>query len=194
LIVNVIKATHDLHEKEKEQARRPALTLSRPWPGYADQSNTRRRDGSIHPGRARCLRVSVTNAPGKRVAKNCRAFLVGILRIEPGGKTQEMLPNDPRQLEWMHGEFRPETRDINPGAGYQIDLLAACEGQKALEVAAHPLVALDQPGQYVFSVHLTADDIDPKGIEVNVCWGGTPDSLRPGDVRLFDPCETTTAR
>jgi hypothetical protein len=124
----------------------------------------------------------VQNAPGRRVAKSCRAFLVGIERVAPDGFLADVFPNDARALAWMHDPTqKPSPLDLLPGIRHWVDVAAAIDGQAALSVRVQPPWALDQPGDYLFTIQVSAEDADPALIKVCVHWNGTWQSLR-GDV------------
>jgi hypothetical protein len=74
---------------------------------------------------SRWLRVRVRNANRRRAAKNCRAYLIGIEQLLPNGTAKEVMPNDVRQMQWMHDPPNVwSSRDLLPGVNHWADLLA----------------------------------------------------------------------
>lgn len=174
-------------EQILEHRKKPKLVLSFHMPpGYVDQVNTRQPDGSRHEGLQRWVRIQVKAEVGSNAAKQVRAYLVGIKHDYPHGESRPWPDHDVRQLQWMHGNYQPETRDLYPGITHQIDLLQAIDGQHVFHVRVDPPFAIEGGGQYVFTVHVAAENADPKGIEVTVAYDGTRASLRPVGFRLFD--------
>ena len=80
----------------------------------------------LHPSTlSRWLRVRVQNANKRKVAKNCRAFLIGIEKVESG---EDQFPNDVRQLRWTHDHSEvPSARDLLPGVFHWVDIAGTIE-------------------------------------------------------------------
>jgi hypothetical protein len=181
-----------LRDELRERWTRPNLMLNFGIsPGYVDQRNTRLPDGSLDQGCSRWVRIQVRNQLGRRFAKNCRAYLVGFRVLRPDGTVAEQFRYDTRQLQWMHGNYQPEARDLLPGIPHQIDLVSALDGLSVLTFRVNPPDGRDIHGRYVFTVHVGGENADPRGIEVTVDWGGTRESLRPVDFRLLTRKEMT---
>ena len=181
LAVPLAKAGYDIWDKERERAKRPELILSAPPRLFADQRNTQFPDGNVHQCWSRWIRIRVENRRGRKVARNCRAYLVGLKFIDKDAKTLELLHDDWRPLRWMHDTAGRQSRDIVPGAVHQIDLVATSEQSSRIVFQVDPPLGDDKHGKYVFTVHVVAEDAEPKGLEIPVCWSGTYESLNPGD-------------
>jgi hypothetical protein len=94
--------------------KRPKLLLS--FNNERDVKSQENTVGFDPSTLSRWLRVRVKNANRRKVAKNCRAFLIGIERVGPDGTSEDMFPNDVRQLYWTHDPSeRPSARDLLPG-------------------------------------------------------------------------------
>jgi hypothetical protein len=166
----------------RDQWKRPKLLLS--FDNERDvksQVNTVGRINIPSSTLSRWLRVRVRNANRRRIAKNCRAFLIGIEEVESG---EDKFPNDVRQLRWMHDHSDPPSeRELLPGVNHWVDVAAAIDGQNALSVCTFPPWVLESPGDYVFSVQVSAEDADPAVVRVQVHWDGTWQSLQGKDTK-----------
>jgi hypothetical protein len=164
----------------RDQWKRPKLLLS--FDNDRDVKTQANTVGwvNIPPSTvSRWLRVRVQNAKRRRVAKNCRAFLIGIEEAPSG---EDKFPNDVRQLRWTHDHSTPPSaRDLLPGVSHWVDVAAAIDGQNTLTVCTFPPWVLGIPGDYVFTVQVSAEDADPAVIKVQVHWDGTWPSLRGQD-------------
>jgi hypothetical protein len=97
----------------------------------------------------------VKNANNRRVAKNCRAFLIGIKKLGPEGKREDHFPNDVRELRWTHDHSEvPAGRDLLPGVTHWVDVAGTHIEKAGLAVCVFPSWALFAPGDYVFSVQV----------------------------------------
>jgi pyrimidine deaminase RibD-like protein len=160
---------------EERECPKLLLGFDNAW-DVKSQINTVGLDPSIL---SRWLRVRVKNASKRKVAKNCRAFLIGIERVGPEAKKEDLFPNDVRQMVWTHDPpGSPSARDLLPGVDNWVDVVAAIDGQKALLVCVRPSWALGTPGDYLFTVQVSAEDADCEVIKVEVHWDGTWQSLR----------------
>jgi len=156
--------------------KRPKLRLS--FENNRDvksQSNTVGLDPSAL---SRWLRVRVVNANRRKAAKNCRAFLVGIQRVGSEANGMDMFPNDVRPLIWTHDPSGcASARDLLPGVAHWVDAAATVDNSKVLSVRVQPAWSLNDAGDYVFTVQVSAEDTDPAVIKVRVHWDGTWQSL-----------------
>jgi hypothetical protein len=140
------------------------------------QTNTVGQHGA---NTSRWLRVQVQNGMGRRVAKNCRAFVIGIHRVVSSGQNEDLLPNDVRQLRWTHDHSStPQWRDLLPGVNHWFDVAFADEGGNVLEVPAHPPCGQAIPGEYLFRLQVSAEDAHPVEITLRIFWDGDWKSLR----------------
>jgi hypothetical protein len=121
----------------------------------------------------------------RRYAKGCRAYLVAVRITGNSQAGMGEMQNDVRRLGWEHGEQTPEVRDLLPGIVNQIDL-AYChecpptpEQERALFYATTPVYGGTRHGRYTFTVFVTSENAEPKGIEVILDWAAFRESLRP---------------
>jgi len=155
---------------------RPKLLLS-----FENDRDVKKQDNTVglsSPSiRSTWLRVHVTNRKGRRVAKNCRAYLVGIAKLP---EREDVFPNDVRQMYWMHDDpqARPGARDLLPGVAHWIDVAGAIEGDPLLKVCVSPPWALKSPGEYVFTIQVSAEEAVPASVKVRGTWDGRWHSLR----------------
>jgi hypothetical protein len=160
----------------QDYLKRPKLLLS--FDNEQDvksQLNTVGLDPSVL---SRWLRVRVKNANRRKAAKNCRAFLIGIEKVGPESKSEDMFPNDVRPLVWTHDPTgKPSARDLLPGVVHWVDIVGTIDGQNALAVQVQPAWSLNTPGDYMFTVQVSAEDADPAVIKIRVHWDGTWQSL-----------------
>jgi hypothetical protein len=169
-----------------------SFDISPEYPGYKDQGNTRfPGEPTLIPGGSRWVRLQVQSEHRgrfgirRRFAKNCRAYLVGVRVIGESGTLLDEMRNDVRLLGWKHGNYPPECRDLLPGVVHQIDLAFTFDGdpQPRLFYAVHPRYGGTRCGRYVFTVHVTSENADPKGIELTLDWNGSRESLIPHSSR-----------
>lgn len=121
---------------------------------------------------SRWLRVRVQNKNGRKAAKNCRAFLIGVEYIGPDGQIEDVFPNDVRQLQWTHNPPGQEGRDLLPGVVHQFDLVGALnDGKPCLCVQVTPPYIFHAPGKYCFTAQVSAEDADSQIIQIRVQWG-----------------------
>jgi hypothetical protein len=121
--------------------------------------------------------VRVENGKRRRTAKGCRGFVTAIEKVGPGDKREDAFPNDVRAVGWMHESKADGTRDLLPGVRQWLDVAATIDGQKGAAVLVSPAWRLETPGDYIFSVLVTADEADPVVVRVKVHWEGTWSSL-----------------
>lgn len=137
-----------------------------------------------HPGKSRWLRLRVTASEsrvlglwGGSEAKGCRAYLVGLQRVEPGGKTTNIFIDDARPMIWRHEPTEmPAARDLLPGVPQWVDIAATFEGDAdaetlpPLSVRAYPSCDIPMPGDYIFTVQVSAENAAAKTIKLKVSW------------------------
>ncbi len=157
--------------------RRPKLLL-----GFDNDRDVKSQSKTVsHPDgqNSRWLRVMVTNAKGRRPAKNCRAYLTGIRR-----DGADEFPNDVRQLFWTHDPSNlPQPRDLLAEVNHWIDLLAAIENVEDVQVRTYPPYAVEAGAEYVFTVQVTAEDAEPEMIRVRANLRGSWSALSGKQVR-----------
>jgi hypothetical protein len=123
---------------------------------------------------SRWVRIRVTNRPGRGVAKNCRASIIRLERLNPANKPVEVLPNPGRALGWEHLR-EGKRRDIHAGGFHRVDVL--CAVQNTVHVVSSPPWAFTDPGEYLVTVQVLANDADAQDITLHAIWGGNWDTL-----------------
>jgi hypothetical protein len=125
------------------------------------------------------LRVMVTNKPGRRAARNCRAYLASLTDIGFHPDGAEVLPGDVRQLSWMHDPVDQwNARDILPGVCHWVDVLKFGVGSAFAEMCAYPSVPLGSPGDYLLAIQVSAEDAEPELIKLRVQWTNSSEGVR----------------
>lgn len=158
-----------------EYWRRPELEVS--FKSERDVKSQENTVGVASMRLSRWLRVQVMNKPGRRAAKNCRAYLTGIQRVLPDSVSDDF-PNDVRPLQWMHDpldEFG--ARDLLPGVAHWVDVVGTVEGHRELKLRVYPSYDRIMPGEYIVTILVSAEEADPVEISVRITWDGTWDSL-----------------
>jgi hypothetical protein len=160
----------------RDSWKRPRLILS--FDKNKDVKDQSKTIGVTDPeANSRWLRIRIQNKPGRRVAKNCRGYLIGIRKVwADTAEFQDVFPNDVRPLVWTHSP-NEITRDLLPGVVHQLDLIGIEEGQRCLPVQCIPPFSLDIQATYVFTVQVSAEDAEPEHITVKIRWGGGWNSL-----------------
>jgi hypothetical protein len=165
-----------------EELKRPKLRISfDPDRDVQTQKNT---VGVPKNHESRWLRVRVVNGPKRwrimtcRAAKNCRAFLVRIESVRPDGNAV-VFENDARQLRWMHDpQDKWEGRDLLPGIPQWVDLACTVDNRLKVQLSSYPEYELPpDPGDYLVTAQVSADEADPVTTQVLIHWAGTWESL-----------------
>jgi hypothetical protein len=129
--------------------------------------------------KSRWLRVRVKNVENRRAAKNCRAYLIGINLVRPDGTLEDRFPNDVRPMVWMHEPTgKPAGPDLLPGVTHWADVVFAIEGESVLHTSVEPPYPLNETGEYVFTVQVSAEEVSPQVVTIRVHWDGNWHSLR----------------
>jgi hypothetical protein len=157
----------------------------RPKPTLSFDSNTDVKDQINTVGLppsvvSRWVRVKVQNSPGRRAAKSCRVFLIGIEATYPNGEVEDVFPNDVRQLRWTHQPPEQLGRDLLPGVIHQVDLLAAVQGEDRFHIQVDPPYVQQRPGKYRFRMQVSAEDAHPQVLTIPIRWDGAWNTLRTG--------------
>ena len=169
----------------RELRLRPELDLA--FDGDRDvrtQYGTKYKTPLAH---SRWLRACVSNRAGSAAAKGCRGYLIGVRSKDVDGRYDPVLYDDVRPLRWMHDEPSDlaHARDLLPGINHWLDVAAAMPDPKGdpytsdrvvLELQCEPPYYLG-PGDYEFSVQVSAEATEPKLVRFRVTWDGTIDGL-----------------
>jgi hypothetical protein len=126
---------------------------------------------------SRWVRIGVKNQVRRRVARNCRASVIRLERLDPDKKPVDVLPNPGRDLGWEHLLKGELSRDIHSGGFHRVDVLCAAQKLNTVHVVCSPPWAFEDPGEYLVTVQVLADDADPQHIKLYIRWGGVWDTL-----------------
>jgi hypothetical protein len=160
----------------QEYIKRPVIVCS--FDNDKDVKTQYNTPGVDPPERpSRWLRVRLENIKGRRVAKNSRAFLIGIQRFLENGQVEDVFPNDVRQLLWEHQPPEQMGRDLLPGVVHRVDVLGAISGDRVLSVRVVPFSRINVPGKYRLRIQAAAEDAVGDEITLVVKWDGSWESL-----------------
>jgi hypothetical protein len=120
------------------------------------------------------VRVRARNT-GRRTAKGCRIFLVGLEEVHTSGTTSTPLHDSP-VLGWPGGkDFAP--RDIPRGVDFYADVVHVSKQNSDFLFSVNQI--LDDAkglgkyrGTYRFHILITADDADPAQCKIDVTYDG----------------------
>jgi hypothetical protein len=157
-----------------EYRKRPRLSLKL---DVRDQIDTKLPEGDIAT-LSRWVRVRVLNKNGRRVAKNCRAFLIGMQRINADGSVERIVADDCRHLPWMNDDYKHQPRDLFPGVANWIDLYYSEIHQPSCFSVSHPRSTFKAPGEYRLAVQISAEEANAPIIYLRLSWGGKWESLK----------------
>jgi hypothetical protein len=161
------------------------------WKDWRDRQLGPRLTVDIGPGtqvdvpvpspKTRHIRLRVKNV-GKKAAKNCRIYLVNVVRLEKGNWVP-MDYDDTIELVWAYGwqDVQP-TRDIAPGMRYYVDLSHVSSENNLLQLdlarkSRHRGLIGAQHGPFILTVEASSDDSEPVVGYFQLHWGGTLASL-----------------
>jgi hypothetical protein len=157
----------------------PRLLLS--FDGITEQTDTVGRPADEI---SRWVRVGVVNTRRGTVAKNCRAYLTKLIDhdfapepIAPDGF--EVLPNDVRQLPWMHDPEKTwQGRDLLPGVKHCIDVLDFPNTKPLALLHTYPPWVLGIPTDCTVTIQVSAEGGRPALITLRLHWDGGYSCLR----------------
>jgi len=112
------------------------------------------------------VRVRVRNKDGCKVAKNCRAYLVGITN-EPG------FAHDSRALKWEHIGEQQSTYDLHSGEVHRVFVIGAWQGLDVLRCSTTPLYVIKSLGKHVLTIRVSAEEATSQEISIEIEWDGT---------------------
>jgi hypothetical protein len=131
------------------------------------------------------IKFRVQNTTKRRVAKNCRAYLVELHRISNGRVVSENLISDTFQLPWAGHDF--ETRDIPAKVSQYVNLVRFSKHAPDWEFLTKPgfyasLALLPKHrGTYRFTAVVAGDGATPKTRQIHVEYTGDWKSVTPFD-------------
>jgi hypothetical protein len=129
------------------------------------------------------IRVRVRNTT-RRLATKCRAYLVNVERMGPGGKFVPTIYQDTVPLPWSCRDPNPyEPIDIPGKMSVFLDLASARETFAALQlhtsVVPYRYSRLTlEAATYRFTVQVAGEEMDPAEIRICVKWGGGWDKMQ----------------
>ena len=125
------------------------------------------------------------NSTKRRVAKNCRAYLVGLHRVSNNKVVSENLIADTFQLPWPNDDY--EVRDIPAETAHYVDLVHFSKHSSGWVFATKPglfpsLTPLAaHRGTYRFTVVVAGDGATPAKRHIYVDYNGDWKSATPFD-------------
>jgi hypothetical protein len=134
------------------------------------------------------MKFRVQNTRPGTVARNCRAYLIGIHEVSGTQVSPDSLNPDSVQLAWEGGDFEP--RDIPSGHPHGIysqygDIVhfSKREGEAGWLFQTKPnyVGSKDYRGIYQFVVLVSGDGVTPATARINVDYNGEWRNARPDD-------------
>jgi hypothetical protein len=131
------------------------------------------------------MKFRVRNTRKRIVARNCRAYVIGIHEVRNNKVMPEDLKPDSAQLPWEGGDFEP--RDIPYGASQYADMVHFCKNEPGWVFYAKPnYIAQDAElkayrGTYRISVLVAGDGAAPATGTINIDYNGDWKSAKPYD-------------
>jgi hypothetical protein len=134
------------------------------------------------------MKFRVQNKRPRSVARNCRAYLIGINEVRGSQVMPEDLKPDSVQLPWEGGDYEP--RDIPFGHSQYADIVHFSKEKSGWEFSTKPNVVVDRNpkirdhrGTYQFTVLVAGDDVTPDTKRINVEYNGDWHNARPFEAR-----------
>ncbi len=123
------------------------------------------------------MRFRVRNTTERRVAKNCRAYIVELHKVSNGGQvvSGNLLP-DSFQLPWAGYDFEP--RDIPAKVSQYVNIVSFSKNEPGWEFLTKPgffesLKALkEHQGTYRFTVVVAGDGATPQTKQIDIDYNG----------------------
>jgi len=129
------------------------------------------------------LRIRATNT-SFRLAKQCRAFLTDVKRLDEAGKPVKTVYCDSIQLAWSvrEGDARFGPQDLAQDVPYFFDLASFYDGTdqvypRTLALPYRYESIFQGAGGYLFTVVLSGDGVKPTKVVVSVHWTGDRSTL-----------------
>jgi hypothetical protein len=97
----------------------------------------------------------------RRVAKNCRAYIVALHEVSNGKKIGDSVMHDSFQIPWAGHDFEP--RDIPPNISQYVDLVRFSKATSGWDIQTNPGLYASlapitrRPGTYQFTVVVTGE-------------------------------------
>jgi hypothetical protein len=131
------------------------------------------------------MKFRVRNMRKRSVARNCRAYIIGIHEVRNNRVMPDDLKPDSAQLPWEGGDFEP--RDIPYGASQYADMVHFSKHEPGWIFHAQPnYIAQDDKlkvhrGTYRISVLVAGDGAMPTKKDINLDYDGDWKSAKPYD-------------
>jgi hypothetical protein len=131
------------------------------------------------------IRVRIRNV-GRRAAKNCLVFLVGVKEVHPSGLTSTSF-YDAQPLAWPGWSFPP--RDVPMGVDFYVDLMKVSKHSPGWLISVERHFADQESlknysGTYRFQLMATAENAEPYLFEIDVTYDKDWHNLRAVPVTL----------
>jgi hypothetical protein len=157
------------YEHFRDWLARPQLTID-----YVDDSSCNVTSSYEEEGKEVTgiyVRARVRNV-GKRIARKCRVFLIGIDEVQHGGTTKTAF-HDSMPLCWPIRDFLP--RDIPRGINSYINIVYVMKHRSGWNFGVESLLGSHTSlttyrGTYQLTLLATADNADPFQFVINVIY------------------------
>lgn len=147
-----------------------------------DHFVTKTDEGDPPTHRARYIRVKATNLKA-RIAKSCRAYLIGFDCRGPAGSWNATEYSDSLQLDWS---ARPgasqDAMDLSQHVPFFVDVVSTRQTATSFKpaLAFTPYRAqhlFSTPGTYRFTILVTGENIKPARLSISFKWTGVWDQF-----------------
>jgi hypothetical protein len=122
------------------------------------------------------MKFRVQNSHNRRVAKNCRAYIVGIYQMSNNKVISGNLKHDSAQLSWSGYGFIP--LDIPPIVSQYVDIVRFSKDEPGWMFYTHPdfyskdVELKNHQGTYRIDVVVAGDGVAPKTYQINIDYKG----------------------
>jgi len=129
------------------------------------------------------LRVRVINSR-KYIARDCRAFLIDIKKLDDSNKIKSTIYCDSIQLAWScSGNRKFESLDLTKDVKQYIDVVVLSKESNAIipQLFSTPfryLKLFNETGTFIFTIQVSATGIKPKNISIALKWDGNWDDFK----------------
>jgi hypothetical protein len=136
-----------------------------------------------YPGiHTRWARIKVKNISKSKTARGCNACLVRVDHVASNGPIIGPLLTDFRPLMWTHGGPGSLNTDLTPQSEKLIDLACAArhgynDSEVSFQLQTNPVTLIGQFGDYVMTIRVGAEEMEPEEIRVRLTWTGVVECM-----------------
>jgi hypothetical protein len=144
----------------------------------------------MHHGEAYYIRVKVTNTK-RRVARGCKAYLVNIEKKQQDGEFHRTIYCDTIQLPWSNSRNDAFNGvDLSKGVNQFLDVIKTSPALNIFvpQISPRPYryeSLYREIGVFRFTIQISAENADPKVIELIFTWSGKWDDFEVDKGRIF---------